>query len=932
MKHEDCERKTTEWAPGLWSGGAKGEKLHEKYGRKRRDVLLGLASRFSPFMNFRFSFLLLLGFAACTVPRKSAPQYAALDTLSVKAKPPLPGRYNPEATRVWDILHTELHLSFDWKERTAGGFAVLHMAPYAFGQDSILLDAKSMDIRSVRYAGGATIGPSLRFKHTGDTLRIFLPETVAPGRQQNIEIIYTAKPYASVAKGSTAIREARGLYFINTDYAIPGKPAQIWTQGETESNSHWFPTIDKPNERFTTDISITVPDSFTTLSNGTMVSSTRNGGGRTDRWKMDLPIQPYAVMMAIGKYSIVEDEKWRGRPVNYYVEPEYAPYAKRIFQHTPEMMEYFSSVTGVPYPWPKYSQVVVRDFVSGAMENTSASTFGEFMNRNNRELLDGNGEDVVSHELFHQWFGDYATAESWANLTVNESFATYGEVLWRRYKYGDDKAEELRQDDLNRYLASTERRDPSLVRFYYENKEDMFDRVSYQKGGCILHYMHRIMGDSAFSRSMKIYLTKNALQPAEAHDWRQAVEEATGEDWNPFFNQWYFRGGHPQLEVTHDYNDSLGQLRVVVAQVQRDSSFHYNLPMQMAIIRGGRNVERTNWTLVKRRDTFTVAYQNATRPVVLADAGHWVVGEISDKRPGELETQWATLYTALPDYITRRNALSAMRGKEGSATATPVISAALASSNASLRTRALNMLSGAKDSLVRERYADAVLRIARADSSSGTRAAAFSTLAAWRIFSMLPVASAAVNDSSYVVAGTALLAIDKMEESGKKGSTAYGEAIRLLPTAERGELWHAALTVIAGYGKPADTAVFFRQLRSGHESGKVSVASKLARFASSTSDTAAFAASLRMIDRLARDEKDAGDRRSYITALYQMHGALNTPVGNTRDLSRVAIAERMRRVRETLEVLTARETGADLREFLQNTYKINFPKTAPVKK
>lgn len=882
-------------------------------------------------MNFRFSFLLLAGFAACSVPRKSPPQYASLDTLSVKAKPLAAVRYNPAATRVWDVLHTELHLKFNWAERTASGRAILKLKPYASPQDSVLLDAKSMDVPGIvfKLKDNGRDQSALRHRQLGDTLCIYFDEPVS--EPVTVMINYVAKPYASAAKGSSAIREARGLYFINTDYATPGKPAQIWTQGETESNSHWFPTIDKPNERFTTDISITVPDSFTTLSNGILASSKREGAERTDRWKMDLPIQTYAVMMAIGKYSVVDDAKWRGRPVNYYVEPEYAPYARRIFQHTPEMIEYFSRVTGVPYPWPKYSQVVVRDFVSGAMENTSASTFGEFMNRNSRELLDGSGEDVVSHELFHQWFGDYATAESWANLTVNESFATYGEVLWRRYKYGDDKADELRHDDLNRYLQSTERKDPALVRFNYENKEDMFDRVSYQKGGSILHYMHRLMGDSAFSSAMKIYLTRNALRPTEAHDWRLAVEEATGQDWSPFFNQWYFRGGHPRLEVTHNYNDSLGRLYVVVAQTQRDSAFHYNLPMQMAVIRDGRTAERVGWTMTGRRDTFTVSYAGAARPIVLVDAGHWVVGEVLDKRTGAPETQWAAIYSAMPDYITRRNVLAEMRGKEGSTAAAAIFSAALTGPNATLRTRALNLLGNAKDSSVKDRYAEPVLSIARIDSSTAARAAALSALAAWKNAKLLPVASAALNDSSYLVAGTALLAIDKMEESGKKGSTAYSEALRLLPTAQRGELWNAAMTVIANYGKAADTAVFARQLRNGRESGKAAVASKIARFASNTADTAAFAASLRTIEELVRREGDASDRRVYVTTLYQLHGALTTPVDKTRDLGKSIVNERSQRVQESIEALTEREPDTELREFLQNTYKTTFPKTAPMK-
>jgi aminopeptidase N len=182
-------------------------------------------------------------------------------------------------------------------------------------------------------------------------------------------------PYASETGGSAAITDDRGLYFINTDDKIEGKPAQIWTQGETESNSHWLPTIDKPNMRTTIQLELTVPNIYKTLGNGALVSSMDKGDKRTDIWRMDKPIQVYAIMFAIGDFAIAKD-KWKGREVNYYVEPAYAPYARKMFQYTPEMIEFFSNVTGVEYPWNKYSQVVVRDYVSGAMENTSASLFG----------------------------------------------------------------------------------------------------------------------------------------------------------------------------------------------------------------------------------------------------------------------------------------------------------------------------------------------------------------------------------------------------------------------------------------------------------------------------------------------------------------------------------------------------------------------------
>ena len=202
------------------------------------------------------------------------------------------------------------------------------------------------------------------------------------------------------------------------------EPIQIWTQGETESNSAWFPTIDKTNQKTTQELTLTVDNKYVTLSNGKLVSQKKNTDGtRTDYWKMDLPHAPYLFFAGVGNYAVIKDT-WKGKEVSYYVEPEYASVARKIFGLTPEMMTFFSKVTGVEFPWAKYAQITGRDYISGAMENTTATLHSDIAQRDARELVDGNGwESVIAHELFHQWFGDYVTTESWSNLTVNESWS-----------------------------------------------------------------------------------------------------------------------------------------------------------------------------------------------------------------------------------------------------------------------------------------------------------------------------------------------------------------------------------------------------------------------------------------------------------------------------------------------------------------------------
>lgn len=324
------------------------------------------------------------GTTAVATPK---PQVAPTDPILTIA--PQKHTFNPSRTLEHDLLHTKLRISFNWEKQQLNGLAELTLKPYFYPQNKLVLDAQGFDLHSISLLKDND-GTPLKYEYDGRKLTIQLNKTYTRTEQYIIEIEYTAKPNELAKGGSDAITEDKGLYFINPLGQEPDKPKQIWTQGETQANSAWFPTIDTPNERMTQEIYITVDPKYTTLSNGAFIYSRQNADGtKTDYWKQELPHAPYLAMLAIGEYAVVKD-KWRDKEVNYYVEPAYKGTAKKIFGNTPEMMEFFSKKLGVAYPWAKYSQVVVRDFVSGAMENTSASTFMEDLQLNERELLDKN--------------------------------------------------------------------------------------------------------------------------------------------------------------------------------------------------------------------------------------------------------------------------------------------------------------------------------------------------------------------------------------------------------------------------------------------------------------------------------------------------------------------------------------------------------------
>ncbi|MGB0402503.1 MAG: M1 family metallopeptidase [Salibacteraceae bacterium] len=533
-------------------------------------------------MRHLITLLLTILIIQSCAPKKSiiqTQQIDLLDTVVINSNQPTPG-YKPTTPIIWDLIHTTLDLKFDYINQEVFGLATLTLNPHFYKQNTVSLDAKWMEIKSVK---SSELLP-LNFIYKENKINIELPKYYSKRDTLELIIDYTAKPNSNVDKGGRAITSAKGIYFINPTNETPNKPQQIWTQGETDFSSCWFPTLDEPNQKTTQEIKLTVKEEYQTLSNGILEFSTLNGDGtRTDYWLQDKAHSPYLFMLAIGDFTITKDS-WRDLEVNYYLEKEYEKDAQLIFGNTPEMMEYYSQLLGVDYPWDKYSQVVVRDFVSGAMENTSATLHGEFVQNHKRELLDYNPDDIIAHELFHQWFGDLVSCESWSNLPLNEAFATYGEILWYEYKYGADAAAHKLNDDLRAYLRESNYKQEDWVRFHYESKDDMFDSHSYSKGARILHMLRFIVGDEAFFSSLKLYLNRYKHKSAEMHQLRLCFEEITGNDLNWFFDQWAYASGHPSLDISHNYDSTNNIYTLKVLQTQDPVNTPiYRLPVMLEV-------------------------------------------------------------------------------------------------------------------------------------------------------------------------------------------------------------------------------------------------------------------------------------------------------------------------------------------------------------
>ncbi|MCH2022089.1 MAG: M1 family metallopeptidase [Saprospiraceae bacterium] len=692
-----------------------------------------------------------------------------LDTLSVTAsklstfKRP---NYNPAATRTNDLLHTKLDISFDWENQYLNGEATLDLKPLFYPTNQVRLDAKGFDIHKIAMIGDNGEIP-LKFTYENNKdLYINLDRTYTNSEEYRLFISYTAKPNELPIGGSNAITSDKGLYFINPLGKEVGKPKQIWTQGETESSSCWFPTIDRPNERCTQEMLITVNEKYKTLSNGELKKTViNNNGTRTDHWIMDLPHAPYLFAMIVGEFAVVS-EKWNGKLLEYYVEKKYENDAREIYKNTPEMLTFFSEKLGIDYPWNKYSQVVVRDFVSGAMENTTAVIFGDFVQMTSRELIDHGdlNESIVAHEMMHHWFGDLVTCESWANLPLNESFANYSEYLWFEQKYGRDAADYIRKNQIEGYFnqAVIGGDKHPLIYFGYNDKEDMFDAHSYNKGGTILHMLRYVVGDEAFFASLNKYLKDNEFNTTEFHHLRLAFESVTGQDLNWFFNQWFLTAGHPNLEVSKSYNATDKILNVTVKQTQDlEESTVFILPFAIDVYTSEtRMATRTNVIMTEQEQTFSIKVENT--PIwVAVDAERVLLSKFQYKQSKE---ELVHQYNLSKRFQDRYDAIKNLRYLQNdNPTVTKVFKDALEDPFWVIREKAIDGILLEQNNKV---LIEKIISIAQTDPRSHVRSAAIEKIGRLNNPNYLNVAKNAIdNDQSFKVITAALDAINSNDEA-----------------------------------------------------------------------------------------------------------------------------------------------------------------------
>jgi aminopeptidase N len=530
-----------------------------------------------------------------------------------------------ERDRPFAIEHLALDLTLDFDERSVRGTAVLRVRRVDPKAETLVLDAVAFKLGAVQVAG-----KDAKYTYDGHVLTVEVPASVESGE---VAVAYEATP-------------RKGLYFLEPDEHVPDRPKQAWTQCQEEDGRHFFPCHDKPHVKMTTETRVRVPEGFFVLSNGELVE--RKDG--VFHWKMNEPHASYLVTIVAGEFAETADEvEVGGRkiPLTYLVPKGKADDSKRTFGNTPAMVRHFSELTGIPYPWNKYAQVVVADFFFGGMENTTATTMYEHILLDARAALDVTSDDLVAHELAHQWFGDYLTCRDWSEGWLNEGFATFMEHVWREKHLGRDEYEYGIKTDLASYLSEAHGRyRRAIVCQDYEAPLDLFDRHLYEKGGLVLHVLRIELGDELFWKGVSTYLKRHAGGIVETRDLMRAFEEVSGRSLGRRFDELVFRPGHVELEIDLAWED--GVLTAGVKQTQSTQDHvpaAYEVPLVLEISESGEQW-REKVKVTARADSFAIPC--AHRPdFVVVDPEMRVLGEVTVKAPTDmLRKQLANAKTA----------------------------------------------------------------------------------------------------------------------------------------------------------------------------------------------------------------------------------------------------------------------------------------------
>jgi len=527
---------------------------------------------------------------------------AVLFLLGMQAKADEPYARSKE----FDLQHSKIALQFDVEQRKVIGDVTHNLTILKDNTSKLAFDSVGLTIHSVTLNKAAA-----KFETTATELIVPLASAAKKGDKFEVEIRYEGKP-------------TKGAYFILPDKDYPEQPKEIWTQGESEDTRYYLPTYDYPNDRLTTETILTVPAAWLTVANGKLIGVKDAGNGlKTWTWQESLPSSTYLITVVAGEFEEVKDS-WRGKPVTYYAPKGRGDRLKINYGRTPQMLELFSKKLGVEYPWEKYAQSMVDDFVAGGMENSSATTNASSSLVN--PLLEPEyptGQDrLISHELGHQWFGDLVTCKDWGNIWLNEGFATFMETLWSENYFPKDQAEYERWTGIREWFGQPGLWAKPIVRHDFDDSSE-FDGNAYGKGSLVLYMLRHQLGDDAFYRGLKHYLEVNRGKNVVTADLAKAIEEETHSNVDQFFSQWVYGAGAPKFDLSYTYDDAKHQVTVKVKQTQKIEKRIglFNIPTDIEITTAA-GAKDYPITVSKAEEAFALPADSAPVMVLFDKGGH----------------------------------------------------------------------------------------------------------------------------------------------------------------------------------------------------------------------------------------------------------------------------------------------------------------------
>lgn len=549
-------------------------------------------------------------------------------------------QYAPD--RVADIKHIRLDITLDLDAKTVSGSVAHTLSPLNDGTDHLEFDAVELQITNVHLADGDVLG----FEQSDGKLRVFLNQPRNAGEETTVVIEYNGSP-------------RRGLYFIAPEEAYPNKRLEAWTQGEAQDTRCWIPCFDAPNEMATTEMHVTVRRPFMVIAIGELRGVDERENDRTYHFFQAVPHVSYLISVCAGEYDVIRDE-WDGIPIEYYVPPGREEDGRVIFKNTPDMMAYFSELTGVRYPYAKYAQTVVQDFIFGGMENISATTLTDSIMYDNRARIDADGDALIAHEIAHQWFGDLMTVRDWSHGWLNEGFATFMELVYCERSKGRDEFLQALRTEMDFYLGEAGHYRRPIVTNVFKDPIDLFDRHLYEKGGITLNMLRVLLGDTLFWKAIRRYTISRRSTNVITPDLQRAVEEATGRNLDWFFDQWVFGAGHPELKGDYAWDDSAKMAKISLKQTQSGDRVAevFRLPLRIDF-----KLESGEWSshkveMTEREQTFFLPLSSKPR-VVRIDPE--VLKTLEFERPGEM----LRAQLAEDDNVLGRGEAARALGKKG---------------------------------------------------------------------------------------------------------------------------------------------------------------------------------------------------------------------------------------------------------------------------